>query len=154
MYDLEDLSNFVSDQTDNKISFSVNMTTFKTYMTLADCSVDFSHGKLNEILGFESKVYQQSAESEDIINISRGVDRILIRCNLVERKFQPQFRDVLYDVLPVGSPGSSIQQIIDIVEFHDCKDSVVREIEIRLTDQHNNLLEIKEPFILKIVFKY
>src|SRR5258708_6091952 len=47
--------------------------------------VDFSDGKLHEIFGFESKVIDKDkTEGKYPINISKGIDRILIHCSLVE----------------------------------------------------------------------
>jgi hypothetical protein len=49
--------------------------------------MDFSEGSLHKLLGLEPKVYNKPyEEGTGIINITRGVDRIFIRCNLVEKK--------------------------------------------------------------------
>ena len=101
----------------------------------------------------EKKIYTRSEEGKDIINITRGVDKILIRCNLVSRPYQKEYNDVLFDILPVGTPGGAIYETLDTVEYHKCRNSVVRQIEIRITDQDNNLVKLTEDLSLKLVFK-
>jgi hypothetical protein len=154
MYDIEELNKFFT-STFLKISLSADAATFKCLMTLTDSArVDFSVGELYKILGFEPRIYNETSVGAHIINITRGVDRILIRCNLVNRPFQTEYKDCLYDILPVGSPGSAIHQEIENVEFHKCLDATVRKIEIRITDMNNNLIDFAENMSLKLVFKF
>ena len=154
MYDIAELNKFLATNCDGDISLQADPATFKCYMMLKEgVNVDFTVGRLHELLGFESKVFTVSSMGSDIINITRGVDRILIRCSLIERPYQNEFKDCLYDILPVGNPGSAIYREIENVEFHKCKDSVIRRIEIRITDSKNNLIDFKENISLKLVFR-
>lgn len=137
------------------ISLLVNESTFKCRVLLRpDVRIDFSEGGLHELLGLEQKIYARSEEGPNIINITRGVDRILLRCNLVERRHQKDIRDVLYDILPIADPGAAILEQMDNVEYYKCRDEQVRRIEIRVTDKNNNLIDLLEPISLKIVFRY
>ncbi len=153
MYDIDDLNKVLSNKEIDAM-FKVNTATFKCLLELGvGVKFDFSSGELYKILGLEPKIYDSSEEGQKIINITRGVDRILIRCNLVSRPYQKEYSDVLYDILPIGTPGSAIHENIDAVEYHKCKNSVIREIEIRVTDNNNNLVKLTEHFSLKLVFK-
>ena len=81
------------------LHLGVNESTFKCYVKLIEgVKIDFSEGSLHKLLGLEPKVYDQSyEEGTGIINITRGVDRIFIRCNLVERNYQPEKYDSEYE---------------------------------------------------------
>ena len=137
------------------ISLLVNESTFKCRVLLRpEIRIDFSEGGLHELLGLEQKIYARSEEGPNIINITRGVDRILLRSNLVERRHQKDIRDVLYDILPIADPGAAILEQMDNVEYYKCRDEQVRRIEIRVTDKNNNLIDLLEPISLKIVFRY
>ena len=137
--------------------FQVNESTFKcTVKVPPQVKIDFSQSKLHELLGLEPKEYSAFSDNEgkDIINISRGVDRLLIRCNLVDRSYQNEWRDVLYDLLPYAQPGAAIQILQgDNIEFHPCRDGVIRRLEIRVTDSQNNPVHLKEDLVLKLAFR-
>lgn len=151
MYDIDELNKlFINLGID--AMFRVNTATFKCFLE-TDVKIDLSIGDLHEILGMDKKIYTKSEEGKDIINITRGVDKILIRCNLVSRPYQKEYNDVLFDILPVGIPGGAIHETIDAVEYHRCKNSVIRQIEIKVTDVNNKPVKLTEHFSLKLVFK-
>lgn len=153
MYDIDELNKlFLSLEMDAILK--VNTSTFKCFLELgSNVKIDLGLGDLHKILGMDKKIYDTSEEGKEIINITRGVDRILIRCNLVSRPYQKEYNDVLFDILPVGTPGGAIHENIDSIEYHTCKNSVIRRIEIRITDNKNNLVKFTEHFSLKLVFK-
>jgi hypothetical protein len=153
MYDIDELNKFfVVLGIDAR--FKVNIATFKCFLELGrNVKIDLGIGDLYKILGMEQKIYNTSEEGKEIINITRGVDRILIRCNLVSRPYQKEYSDVLFDILPVGTPGGAIHENINAIEYHACKNSVIRQIEIRVTDNKNNPVKFTEHFSLKLVFK-
>ena len=137
------------------LRLGVNESTFKCYVKLArDVNIDFTKGKLHEVLGLQSKAYRRSyEEGTNIINITRGVDQIFVRCNLVERNYQSEMKDVLYDILPYAQPGSAIQEKIEKVEFFPCRDSVIRHIELKITDSKGNLIDLAESMSIKLCFR-
>lgn len=165
MYEVEDISNIINremqnlsaGQADNNTvaKLHIDKSTFQCFVKLnPGLQVDFSIGDLHKLLGLEKKIYATPFEGgTGIINITRGVDKLLVRCNLVERPIQKELRDVLYDILPFTNPGSAIQEDIENVEYYHCKDDVIRSIEIRITDWQNNLIDLSEPLQLKIVLK-
>lgn len=154
MYDIKELDSFLKEKCDDQIRLSVNFATFKVKLLLDDVFVDFSEGKLHELLGLEAKVYRESEEGKNLINITRSVDRLLIRTNIVERPFQNKFNDVIYDILPLNEPGSIVHENPDSIEFHRCRDLVIRQIRIRITDDNNNNIEMTEHMTLKLVFRH
>jgi len=163
MYELDAISKYLNDQfreneQDSKIymRLDVNKSTFKCIVKLSpNCKIDFSVGKLHELLGLEKKIYDKiSEDGPNFINITRGLDRIMIRCNLVDRQFQHELKDVLYDVLPYAEPGSAIQENLDHIEFFHCKDNIIRSIQIRLTDKSGNSFILSETMSIKIIFKH
>ena len=137
------------------LHLGVNESTFKCYVKLIEgVQIDFSEGSLHKLLGLEPKVYDQSyEEGTGIINITRGVDRIFIRCNLVERNYQQEMQNVLFDILPFAQPGSAIQEKLEKIEYYRCKDSIIRMIELKVTDSKGNLIDLTEPLSIKICFK-
>lgn len=153
MYDIDELNKLLLNL-DIDASFNINIATFKCYLALGTgVKIDLSVGNLHKILGLEKKIYTISEEGKEIINITRGVDRILIRCNLVSRPYQKEYSDVLLDILPIGTPGGSIYENIDEVEYHSCKNTVIRQIEIRITDEKGKPVKFSEHISLKLVFK-
>lgn len=155
MYDIAELNNFLQTNFGDVVHLSINTATFKLKIELKEnAQFDLSEGNFCEILGFEPKLITNTQEGEKIINITRGVDRILIRCNLVTRPYQAEYKDVLYDILPVAQPGGAIYDNIQAVEFHRCKDRFIRQIKIKVTDIKGELLKICEKFTLKLIFRH
>ena len=151
------LNAIFGEQTEKRIllHLGVNESTFKCYVKLIEgAQMDFSEGSLHKLLGLDPKVYDQPyEEGTGIINITRGVDRIFIRCNLVERYYQPEMKDVLFDILPFAEPGSAIQEKIEKIEYYKCRDSIIRHIELKVTDSKGKLIDLTEPLSIKLCFK-
>jgi len=151
------LNEIFDSQTEKRIllQLGVNESTFKCCVKLIDgVKIDFSEGSLHKLLGLEPKEYDQPyEEGPGIINITRGVDRIFIRSNLVERNYQPEMKDVLFDILPFASPGSAILEKLEKIEYYPCRDSIIRMIELKVTDSKGNLIDLTEPLSIKICFK-
>jgi hypothetical protein len=108
-------------------------------------------------LGLEQKIYSEKyEEGTGIINITRGVDKILIRCDVVDRIYQNNLKYVLYDVLPYAQPGAAIQERVrvDNVEYHNCNDKYIRSLEFKITDVNDQPLDFSEQISVKIVFRH
>ena len=119
MYEISALSEYLNNQVNEcfassgeRVILGVNESTFECFVRLRDgIKLDFTQGNLYKLLGLEPKIYDKPyEEGTNIINITRGVDRLFIRCNLVERRYQPEMKDVLFDILPFAQPGSAIQE--------------------------------------------
>lgn len=137
------------------LKLGVNESTFKCYVKLAEgVKIDFSEGNLYKLLGLEQKIYEDIyEEGTNIINKPRGVDRIFIQCNLVERNYQPEMKDVLFDILPFAEPGSAIQEKLEKIEYYKCRDSIIRHIELKVTDSKGKPIDLTEPLSIKLCFK-
>jgi len=154
LYDVDQINEFLAARFEDSVYFKVNLSTFRVRVVLKNnVKIDLTEGLFHKMLGLEPKVYDESEDGVGIINITRGVDRILIRCNLVHRPYQDEFRDVLYDLLPIGQPGSALHENIETVEYHKCKNKVIRQIVIRITDQKNNLIKMTENVSIKLAFR-
>ena len=153
LYDIAELQKFLDKENIN-IKLIPNTATFHLKLELGEnVEVDLSNGKFYELLGLEAKLYKKSEEGINLINITRSVDRILIRTDIIERQYQNEYRDVLMDVLPVGKPGAAISMQIENPEYHKCLDPVIRQIRIRVTDEKNELINFQENICLKIDIK-
>ncbi len=89
--------------------FEINEITLRCVVRLKPGhKVDFSSGELHEISGFESKIiYKDKTDIKYSINISKGIDRILIHSSLVENSYLNYVKsDVIYSSVPETSPGS------------------------------------------------
>ena len=137
------------------LEIGVDRNTFHCVVTLQPgVEIDFSGSKLHELLGLEPKVYSSNEKGKTCINITRGVNDIMIRCNLVEREFQYEYKDVLFDMLP-GTPGNAIMhEIENPIEFYKCKNRNIRSINIKITDQKGKLLLLNESAQIKLIFKH
>jgi hypothetical protein len=66
-----------------------------------DYEIDFSHGKIHELLGFDKKIYKEGINyATKIDNITKDIDQILIHCSLVSSSYQNNLKsDVIYRVI-------------------------------------------------------
>ncbi len=136
-----------------KFAIGVNKVTFKCYVKTVDgVAVDFSQGNLYKLLGLSKKIYDQPyEEGPNLINITRNVDRLFIRCDLVENE-QFGYENVLYDIIPYA-PGSAIQKEPERLRWLKCKSNFIREIRLKVTDRNNKIVHISEPYSLTIAFR-
>lgn len=138
------------------IKLDVDKSTFHCLVQLkSGVELDLSEGKLYELLGLEPKIYTSSERGQNYINITRNLDKIYIRCNLVDRLYQYNLRDVLYSILPIALPGECIMAEVDHpIEYFKCKNRVIREINIRITNENNEEIILKDIVKIKIAFKH
>jgi hypothetical protein len=152
MYDVHALSDYVHSRTDG-ISFDINYSTFKCQVSVeSGYKLDLTNGQFHKILGLESKVYDRDTTGPDIINITRGIDHVYLRCSAIDRQFGAD-HDILYDLLPFTTPGAAIIEKIDQPEFYNCHDHKIFSFTLRLTDANNELIQLQEPIQLKLVFR-
>jgi hypothetical protein len=71
----------------------------------------------------------------------------------LKRNYQPEMKDVLFDILPFAEPGSAIQEKLEKIEYYKCRDSIIRHIELKVTDSKGKLLDLTEPLSIKLCFK-
>ena len=165
LYEVENLGEYLNNVVTNTIpgdepnnthvELLVDKSTFHCIVKLGSgIKIDFTDGDLYELLGLENKIYDQPFEKgKELINITRGVDKVIVRCDMAVRNEQKELRDAVYDLLPVAKPGEAILHEMENIEFYPCKNNVIRELQIKITDLDGNLLEMTEPYSLKLAFK-
>jgi hypothetical protein len=62
-------------------------------------------------------------------------------------------KNVLFDILPFAQPGSAIQEKLEKIECYQCRDFIIRMIELKVTDSKGKLIDLTEPLSVKICFK-
>ena len=152
----KDTLNLYENDPKSILNLEVDKSTFHCIVQLDNgVEIDFTQGKLYQLLGLEPKIYSTSERGKHFINITRNLDKLYIRCNLVDRKHQYELRDVLYSINPVAVPGEAIMAESDHpIEFYKCKNRIIREINIRLTDANGMEIAYKENVNLKIALHH
>ena len=137
------------------LELGVDRSTFHCAVKLSDgVEIDFSGGKLHELLGLEAKIYSNNEKGKTFINITRGLDKVMIRCDLVDRNFQYEYKDVLFDMMPSDAGRAVLMNLDHPIEFYRCKNRHIRSIKIQITDQKGQLLLLKERVTIKIIIKH
>ena len=80
------------------------------------------------------------------------VENVLVHCNLVYNNYQLD-SELLYSFTPDASPGSLLHIHPNEFIFCNCKDSQFSYIEIKLTDQNENPIEIEDNVTFTLVIK-
>lgn len=106
--------------------------------------VDLSKSELHQILGFEPKIFENKVqEGKFEANISRGIDRIQIRCDIVEgARLNVHSSEVLYDFVPSNPPSSLISKEFFKPFYFKVKSSHVPRIRMRITNQDGELIDL------------
>ncbi|GIY77270.1 uncharacterized protein CDAR_542171 [Caerostris darwini] len=113
-------------------------------------TIDFEGGNLHEILGFESKVYDQPKQrGKYIADISKGIDDIFIHCDLITSLYNEGTSDILYLFSPLNPPGSmivinEINPLFEEVNRNDYIDSV----RMYITDQDDNIIDLNHQRVI------
>ena len=114
LYDENELNNYIQEYFGTfetpPFYFDVNYATNRFMLIIRDidCEIDFSHGKIHELLGFDKKIYKQGINyATKIGNITKDIDQILIHCSLISSSYQNNLKsDVIYAFTPNISPRS------------------------------------------------
>lgn len=145
-----ELINYFLKSIENKVVFDVNEITSRCILKLKPgYKIDFSEGKLNEILGFEAKIIDKTdTEGKFPINITNGIDRILIHCSLVEKSYLRNVKsDVIYSFVPETPPSSLITINPNPPIYLPVRENkLIHTIRMQITDQRNRPLNLNnEP---------
>ncbi|EFA12246.1 hypothetical protein TcasGA2_TC006912 [Tribolium castaneum] len=160
LYDENELNNYIQEYFGTfetpPFYFDVNYATNRFMLIIRDkdYEIDFSHGKIHELLGFDKKIYSRrpkaaSAAAKEGINyatkignITKDIDQILIHCSLVSSSYQNNLKsDVIYAFTPNISPRS----LINIEPTHPKylpinRTDYIFNIRISVTNQLNQLI--------------
>ncbi len=140
--------------------------------------VDFSIGEMNELLGFEKRIYANvrtektgfvNPEEKDDkntefsakypSNITRSVDRILVHCSLIRGSYaniknskNPSSSDVIFSFVPNKDPGNMLVFKPNPINYFSINQSTsIHDIHFYLTDQLDRRIDLNnEP--ISIVF--
>jgi hypothetical protein len=95
LYDENELNNYIQEYFGTfetpPFYFDVNYATNRFMLIIRDkyYEIDFSHGKIHELLGFDKKIYKEGINyATKIGNITKDIDQILIHCSLVSSSYQ------------------------------------------------------------------
>ncbi|GIY37101.1 hypothetical protein CEXT_326971 [Caerostris extrusa] len=152
-YMISELNEEIEDHFNGKspIIFDVHQATSRFIIKLdKGFAIDFEGGNLHEILGFESKVYDQPKQrGKYIADISKGIDDIFIHCDLITSLYNEGTSDILYLFSPLNPPGSmivinEINPLFEEVNRNDYIDSV----RMYITDQDDNIIDLNHQRVI------
>ena len=146
IYDIEQLNEVIKQQLTewnvdpDLVTLKPNYSTLKLIIKLQpEVKVDLRQGSLSELLGFDRKIVEQTEQGTRALDITRGVDSILIHCHIIESSYvNGMSSDILYSFMPNSAPGSLIQISPNNPIYLPIQQSdKVAYIRMRLTDQRN-----------------
>jgi len=114
MYGITELESYLQEQitangdTSSNITFDPNYSTMKLTITLSGgYQLDLSKSSIYSILGFNSGILTTTTSSPNSVDITRGVNDLLINCSLVSGSAFDNGKksDTLYSFAPDVSPG-------------------------------------------------
>jgi len=153
-YEVSDLDDYLRDQMDTNsdyttnaagervysIKISPNAVTTKVVITISNSyQIDLSTSKLNELLGFNSAIYNATVSSQNRVDVTRGVNNLVIHCSLATGSYDNSIgSDVLYTFVPQVGRGSAIHVEPNSPLYVPVSESKqIKQITMRLTDQKN-----------------
>jgi hypothetical protein len=150
-YSLDELNKFIQrtlinnvDEPDH-ISFIPNYSTLKLIITLKpNVQINLRFGTLHEILGFDKTIVTQSSEGSKTVDITRGVNSILIHSSLISSSYNNGVAsDILYSFLPDKPPGNLLDISPNTPIYLPINEvSQIESIRMRITDQQNRLVRL------------
>jgi hypothetical protein len=156
LYDENELNNYIQEYFGTfetpPFYFDVNYATNRFMLIIRDIDyeIDFSHGKIYELLGFDKKIYKSGINyATKIGNITKDIDQILIHCSLVSSSYQNNLKsDVIYAFTPNISPRS----LINIEPTHPKylpinRTDYIFNIRISVTNQLNQLINFNGEYL-------
>jgi hypothetical protein len=139
------------------ITLTPNYNTFKCAITISGgYQIDFTVGLLNELLGFTPIIVTTSQEGLNNVNITNGIDKVLIHLDCVVGSYTgSSSSDVLFGFSPNTSPSSLIQlEPNNLVFLPLSKSGYLNNIRVYITDQRNRRLNLNgETVTLALVLK-
>lgn len=134
------------------ITIGADYSQIRATVTIANSyQLDFTVGKLNELLGFNSQVFDADGlyTATNRPNIENNVSNILIHCSIVgSSPFAGSYTngspsDVIYSFNPTGDPGSLMTIIPNPQVWLPVMYPCINSITMYLTDQNGNILDLR-----------
>lgn len=137
----------------NSIKLQGNKNTLKCKMTCSN-KIDFTvEDSIAKLLGFEKTVYADDEihESPEIVNIMK-VNCIKVDCNLIKGSFFNGYPgQTIHEFSPTVKSGYKIIEIPRHPVYYALNYTSVSEINIKLLDQDDNLINLRgEPITIRI----
>ena len=127
------------------IDITGNLATLKVDIALgADYQIDLRQGSLHTLLGFTSVIVTASTSGTLPVDITGGVNSILIHSSIATGSFiNSSQSDIIYSFSPDVGPGN----LLDIhpttpIYLPLSTHSQINSITMRVTDQNNNLIDL------------
>lgn len=122
-----------------------NRQTLKSEM-ICRYDVDFSKpNNIGQILGFSERIVPalQRAESDRTVNIL-STEVIRVNCSLSTSSYHNrQPVHMVHEFFPQAAPGFKVVEVPNNLIYHRLNSRIIPEIEITLTDQDDNLVNLK-----------
>lgn len=155
-YDIEDINDVIQrkmkanghwDATNEEyyVSILANPNTMKSILNIENnYQINFKPGKsLRKLLGFNSKIYSASQESERVVDIL-SINSILVNVDIISGSYvNGRSQPTIYSFFPNVSPGHKIVENPKTVIYLPITLDVVHIIQITLIDQDGNQLDLR-----------
>ena len=128
------------------LSILDNPNTMKTILNIENnYQVNFrSNNSLRKLLGFNSKTYSASQESERVVDII-SVNFILVNLDIISGSYVNEIaQHTIYSFFPNVSPGHKIIENPKTVIYLPITLHVIHSIQITLEDQDGNRLNLRD----------
>lgn len=126
------------------ITIGANYNTLRTKVTVSNnYRLDMTNG-IRLLFGFESQIITATKESENLADISGGIDSLLIQCDIIQGSYlNNRSGQSLAAFLPSTPPGGSISVQPRSLIFCDVYVDIIRSIRITVTDQTGRLIDFR-----------
>lgn len=127
------------------ISLTPNYNTFKLLISVSNSyQVDLTVGNLYQLFGFTQIIVSSSQEGANNVNITNGVDRLLLHLDCITGSYKGgTTSDVLYSFNIDGPPSSLIQiQPYNKIYLPLNRSGFLFQVRIYLTDQKNRRVNL------------
>src|SRR5260370_3179459 len=97
------------------INLIPNYSTFtvELQITSGTYQVDLTTGGLYIILGFNAAVYTVTTNSPNLVNITNGVNTLIIHCSIAAGLTRIHLTGLLYGFVPSSGPGTNIDVTVN-----------------------------------------
>ena len=127
------------------VSLLANPNTMKAILNVENnYQVNFKSGNsLRKLLGFGSKIYSASQESERVVDIL-GVNSILVNTNITSGSYvNGTNKPTIYSFFPNVSPGHKIVEHPKNLIYLPITLHVIHSLQVTLTDQNFDILDLR-----------
>lgn len=130
------------------ITFAANFSTQKCRIELSNSYQVDLDASIADLLGFAAGIITSTTEGPDIVDITRGINTLSIKCSLVGQSYNNEVAgDILFQFVPDTQPGGNIalepneRLYIPIRPTHE-----IHTIRMKIEDQLNRRVDFNgEP---------